>query len=280
MKQKNLTVIFILFFTLLCATIYITYSYYSKTSSAFKKLSAEREIELVVNTDSSYNELKNSIKEKYLLRLNRELTNFSNEYKKGIEDILGDKYPKYEEELKQVRINIHNKKVEFLNSKEYLDKKREMLDLKEQMDKAEGEEYDELYDKFQKALSEISTLNVKLNNSLKELKAKHEDIKTKLTSLFDKNKNALIKYRQEKKKAISEILLTIINEYNFEISELNSAFNRSQNKMREFPFDVNKFTFKSVVSPFESEYFNETSVENEFNGTKVEFVDANFNKIN
>ncbi len=280
MKQKNLTTIIILIFTLLCATIYITYSYYSETSSAFKKLSAEREIKLVINNDSSYNELKNSIKEKYLLRLNSELTNFSSEYKKGIEGILGDKYSKYEEELKLVRTKIHDKKVEFLNSKEYLDKKQEMLDLKAKMDKAEGEEYDKIYEQFQKSLSEISTLNVKLNNSLKELKAKHEDIKTKLTSLFDKNKNALIKYRQEKKKAISEILLTIINEYNFEISELNSAFSRSQNKMREFPFDAHEFTFKSVVSPFESEYFNEAPVENEFNDTKVEFVDANFKEIN
>ncbi len=280
MKQKNLTIIIILLFTLLCAGIYITYNYYSETSSAFKKLSVEREIKLVHNQDSSYLELKKSIKEKYFKRLNEELSNFSSEYKKGIESILGSKYAKYEEELKSIRTQIHDKKVDFLNSKEYLDKKQEMLDLKAKMDKAEGEEYDKLYEDFQKSLSEISTLNVKLNNSLKDLKAKHDDIKTKLTSLFDKNKDALLKFRQEKKKAVNQMLLTIINEYNFEISELNSAFGLSQNKMREFPFDVDKFTFKSVVSPFESEYFNETSVESIDLTTKVEFVDANFQEIN
>ena len=155
-----------------------------------------------------------------------------------------------------------------------------MLELKSKMDKAEGEEYDKLYEEFQKSLSEISTLNVKLNNSLKELKAHNDDIKSKLISLFDKNKKALIKFRQDKKKEISEILLTIINEYNFEISELNSAYGLNQNKMREFPFDIDKFTFKSVVSPFESEYFNETTVENQCESTKIEFVDANFQEIN
>ena len=88
MKQNKLTTIFILLFTLLCATIYITYTYYAETSSAFKKLSVEREIKLVKNQDSSYLELKNSIKERYLLRLNNTLTDFSNEYKKGITNIL------------------------------------------------------------------------------------------------------------------------------------------------------------------------------------------------
>lgn len=280
MKQKNLTTIIILLFTLLCAGIYITYNYYSETSSAFKKFSAETEIRLVHNQNSSYLELKKSIKDKYFKRLNDDLSNFSNEYKKGIESILGSKYSNYEEELKSIRTQIHDKKVEFLNSKEYLDKKQEMLDLKAKMDKAEGEEYDKLYEEFQKSLSEISTLNVKLNNSLKDLKAKHDDIKTKLTSLFDKNKDALIKFRQEKKKAVNQMLLTIINEYNFELSELNSAFGVSQNKMREFPFDAHEFTFKSVVSSFESEYFNETDVESVDATTKVEFVDANFQEIN
>ncbi len=280
MKQKNLTTIIILLFTLLCAGIYITYNYYSETSSAFKKFSAETEIRLVHNQNSSYLELKKSIKEKYFKRLNDDLSNFSSEYKKGIESILGSKYANYEEDLKSIRTQIHDKKVEFLNSKEYLDKKQEMLDLKAKMDKAEGEEYDKLYEEFQKSLSEISTLNVKLNNSLKDLKSKHDDIKTKLTSLFDKNKDALIKFRQEKKKAVNQMLLTIINEYNFELSELNSAFGVSQNKMREFPFDAHEFTFKSVVSSFESEYFNETSVESADLTTKVEFVDANFQQIN
>lgn len=280
MKQKNLTTIIILLFTLLCAGIYITYNYYSETSSAFKKFSAETEIRLVHNQNSSYLELKKSIKEKYFKRLNDDLSNFSSEYKKGIESILGSKYANYEEDLKSIRTQIHDKKVEFLNSKEYLDKKQEMLDLKAKMDKAEGEEYDKLYEEFQKSLSEISTLNVKLNNSLKDLKSKHDDIKTKLTSLFDKNKDALIKFRQEKKKAVNQMLLTIINEYNFELSELNSAFGLSQNKMREFPFDAHEFTFKSVVSSFESEYFNETSVESADLTTKVEFVDANFQQIN
>ncbi len=232
------------------------------------------------NEDLSYVELKNSIKDKYLSKLNEELTVFSNNYKNGMKEILGEEYLTLENDLISTKEQIKDKKVKFSNSKEYLDKKREMLELKEKMDNAEGEEYDKLYESFQKALSEISTLNVKLNNSLKDLKAKQSDIRAKLLTLFDNNKDELIAFRKAQKGAISEIIVSIINEYNFELSELNMAFNRAQNKMREIPFDIETCSFDTVVMPFESEYFSETVVTTEEETTKIEFVDVNFKEIN
>ena len=280
MKQKNITIILLFIFSIICATAYIGYNYFSKNIGAFKKISPGLEVRLVSLNDSSYLELKSSIKEKYLKKLTDELTVFSKDYNKGITEILGKDYNKYVEELEKTKLEIHYKKVNFLNGEEYLNKKKEMLDIKSKMDKAEGEEYDKLYEDFQKALSEISTLNVKLNNSLKELKVKHNEIRTKLTKLFDNNKDKLIKFRNTQKKKISEVILTIINEYNFELSELNCAYGINQNKMREIPFDVDKFSFKSVSSPFESEYFNETIVERDESDVKIEFVDLNYKQVN
>ena len=280
MKQKNISIAFLLIFTILCATAYIGYNYFSKNVGAFKKLSPELEVKVVSLNDSSYLELKNSIKEKYLKKLTNELNTFSCDYKKGITDILGNNYNKYVEELDKIKLEIHDKKVNFLNSEEYLSKKQELLALKEIMDKASDEEYDKCYENFQKALSEISTLNVKLNNSLKALKDKQTDLRNKLTKLFDNNKDKLVNFRNNQKKKISEVILTIINEYNFELSELNTAFGVSQNKMREIPFDVDKFSFTSVTSSFESEYFSETVVENATEDTKIEFVDVTFNEVN
>lgn len=280
MKQKRISIILIIVFSLLCATAYIGYNYYYKNVSTFKKFSPKLEVKLVSSNDSSFLELKKSISEKYLKRLSSELAVFSEDYKKGITEILGDSYHKKVAELDKIKEEIHAKKVAFLNGEEYLSKKKEMLEIKAKMDKAEGEEYDKLYESFQKALSEISTLNVKLTNSLKDLKAKQSTIKEELTKLFDKNKEKLITYRNNQKKKIGEVILTIINEYNFELSELYDAFSLPQNKMREIPFDVDKFSFKSVTSSFESEYFNETVVETCSTDTKIEFVDVNYNEVN
>ncbi len=280
MKQKKIAVLLILLFTLLCSALYIGYNYYTICLSAYKNLSTESEVVLMRNEDLSYIELKNSIKDKYLSKLNEELTVFSNDYKNGMKDILGEEYLTLENDLESVKKQIKDKKAQFLTSKEYLDKKQEMLDLKEKMDKADGEEYDKLYESFQKALSEISTLNVKLNNSLKDLKGKQKDIRSKLVSLFNANKDSIISFRKAQKQAISEIIVTIINEYNFELRELNTAFNRAQNKMREIPFDIETCSFDTVVMPFESEYFSETVVTEEEGTTKIEFVDANFKEIN
>lgn len=280
MKQKNVSIILLLVFTLLCAISYISYNYYSKTIGVFKNNSPKLEVELVSLNDSSFLELKKSISEKYFKKLTSELAVFSEDYKKGITEILGEDYLKKANELDNVKEEIHNKKTAFLNSNEYLSKKKELLDLKEKMDKASDEEYNNLYETFQKALSEISTLNVKLNNSLKGLKEKQTSIKEELTKLFDKNKDKLTVYRDAQKKKISEVILTIINEYNFELSELHDAFSLPQNKMREIPFDVDKFSFKSVTSSFESDYFNETIVESSTEDTKIEFVDVSFNEVN
>ncbi len=232
------------------------------------------------NEDISYLELKKSIKDKYITKLSNDLNEFSGEYKNGISIILGDDYLTFEEKLEGIKKQIKDKKVSFLNSQEYLDKKQELLILKEEMDKASDEDYEKCYQNFQKALSEISTLNVKLNNSLKELNAKKDEVVLKLTSLFDENKEKLIEFRSAQKKVLSDIILNVINEYNFELKELNTAFSKNQNKMREIPFDVETFSFKRVVMPFESEYFNETVVAEEEASTKIEFVDVDFKEIN
>ena len=280
MKQKNLSILIILIFTLICATILIGFNYYNETTTTFNNFFKKTGVKLVSNVGNSYLELKNSLKEKYSNKLNNKLDEISLDYNNGINEILGENYKKYTLELDTVRREIKEKKSNFLNSKEYLDKKQEMLDIKEKLDKAEGEEYDKLYESFQKALSEISTLNVKLNNSLKELKSKHDNIYSNLTILFENNKEKLINFRNEHKKVVSECILKIINEYNFELSELNCAFNVNQNKMREFPFDIDFFGFKCVSSAFESEYFSESTEINDESSTKIEFVDTSFNKIN
>ena len=280
MKKSNLGAIILLIFTLICATILISFKYYNQTTSTFSKQISVSEVRLVNNDNSSYLELKNSIKEKYLIKLNESISKISNEYENGVTKILGNDYKTYVTKLNSIKKELNDKKSKFLSSNEYLNKKKELVSIIEKMDKAEKEEYDSLYESFQKSLSELATLNVKLNNSLKALREEYDQTKLKLVNLFDNNKEQLKNFRNKQKKAVSNIILEIINEYNFELSELNSAFNLSQNKMREFPFEIEKLDLKSVSSPYESEYFCETTVESSESNVKIEFVDAEFDSVN
>lgn len=281
MKKKYIYIVFIMFFALICATLYISTNYY--VSTTFKKISKTNlEVARVsaLTTDSTYLELKDSIKTKYNKKLISELDVISKEYKEEIIKILGDEYDSLTNKLTLNTQIIQTKSKEFLNSKEYLDKKREMAELKLKMDKAEGEEYDKLYSDFQSVLNEISTLNVKLNNQLKDIRSSNNQIKSELKKLFDDNKDKIVALRTEYKNKVSTLILNIINEYNFELYELSDTFNVKLPKIREFPFDIENFNFKCVSSSYEAEYFNEPIVESADSSTKIEFVDVNYKEIN
>ena len=61
MKQKNIFVVLLFIFSILCATAYIGYNYYDKYVGAYKNISPKLEVKLVSFNDSSYLELKISI---------------------------------------------------------------------------------------------------------------------------------------------------------------------------------------------------------------------------
>lgn len=281
MKNKYIYFYIIMLFALICATLYISTNYY--VSTTFKTISKNNLGVIKVNamsTDSTFNELKDSIKTKYNKKLVSELDVISKEYKDEIVKILGDNYESLSKKLSINTQIIQIKSKEFLNSKEYLDKKHQMAKLKSKMDKAEGEEYDKLYSDFQVVLNEISTLNVKLNNQLNDIRSSNDQIKTELKKLFDDNKDKIVALRTEYKNKVSSLILNIINEYNFELYELSDAFNVKLPKIREFPFDIENFNFKCVSSSYEAEYFNEPFTESADSSTKIEFIDVDYKEIN
>ena len=98
---------------------------YQKTNQTFKKLQPTNVRGILLNnkTDNSYLELKKSLIEKYNDILSNKLQSLSCEYKEEIKTILGSDYILYIESLKDVESNIKSKKIAFLNSSEYLDKK-------------------------------------------------------------------------------------------------------------------------------------------------------------
>ena len=278
---KKFKLILVLLFVLICATLLISAKYYSYNLPTFKQISVKEGSYMSVSyVDNGYLELKKSIFDKYNNKLVSSLKEISCNYKSEINEILGESYTKLITESDDIDSKIKNKTNEFLNSDEYTSKKLLMQSIKKEMDNSQGEKYDKLYEKFQLTLNEISTLNVKLNNSLKDLRLRKSEIKNNLTSLFDKNKNKLTTLRNNNKLKIKELISDVINEYNFELNELNNAFEVKQLNNREFPFDLNTFNFKCVSSTFEEDYFNDTIVTTEESDVKIEFINVNDKLIN
>ncbi len=281
MKTKYLYITLILLFALICTTLYISANYYSITT--FKTL-LNTPLEAVKvsasSNDSTFLELKEAIKSKYNKKLLDELDVISKNYCEDIKNVLGDNYTNLHQKLTMNNQAIQIKSSEFLNSSEYLEKKQKMAELKKKMDSSEGDEYDKYYEEFQNTLNEISTLNVKLNNQLKDIRQNNDSLRKELKDLFDANKDEIVKLRGEYKNKVSSLILEIINEYNFEIYELSDAFEVKLPKIREFPFDIDKFNFRCVSSTYEAEYFNEPIEESSDSNTKIEFVDVNYKEIN
>ncbi len=281
MKNKHFYFALILLFTLICTAVYISTNYY--VSTTFKKLNYNSSGVATVSSnqlDLTFQELKNTIKSKYNNKLLTELDVISKNYRSDVTSILGDNYTSLHTKLNLNNQIIETKSNEFLNSNEYLEKKRQMKELKVKMDNSQGEEHDKYYDEFQFTLNEISTLNVKLNNQLKEIRENNDKIRLELKTLFDNNKEQIVKLREEYKNKVSAVILKVINEYNFELYELSDAFGVKLPKIKEFPFDIDKFNFKCVSSPYEAEYFSEPTTESVDSTTKIEFVDVNYKEIN
>lgn len=271
MNKYSKTFIVILI-TFLCAIVFISCFYYEKTIETFKSFKNNFEVcAMSENLDISYLELKKSLKEKYTNQFVELIKKTKTEYFNEITAVLGDDYAKYRDELISIESQIKTKREEFLNSPKYLNAKQEMAQAKLRLDLAKPEEKEEKEEEFQKTLSNISTLNITLNNSLKGLKEQEANCKNALKNLFDNSRDELVKIndniREKTKNSITEIITNFI----IELKELNETFNVQLNKS-ELPFDIDSVKVDSISTQFEKEYFNGVPETEESSNVKVETV--------
>lgn len=274
MKNKNITGFILAIFLFVCAILMISCSYYQKSTPTFLKLAYRKEIIV----DDSYLELKNSLFQKYEKRFNELLESTKKEYTESFTEILGEEYKTLNESLENNISTQRTMRANFLNGEEYLNAKRKMYDLKSKMDaETDGDKKDELFAEFQSSLADISTLNIKLNNSLKAYKEKESSIRESLKNLYDGKKEQLLNAKKQIENKTRTELLSLLSEFNFELKELNEVYGIVNGK-KEYPFNLEKVNGYSVASKFDSDYFYGNSLETSSdNSTEIEIYDENGN---
>ena len=260
MRNKFLKSIFFVFILMICSAIAIFVKEYSKTATTFKSVVGNVGV-ISMRENSGYNELKSSIDQKYTKEFVKILNETSNSLKSDIEGVLGENYVALKVEYDGICDFISNEVKKFNNSKDYLDLKEKLAVLKEKIDALDKSSKQEYLEEFRGVLSEISTLNTKFNNTLKDKRDRLEEIKCEVKELFVKNKDALIDLRRKNMDKTRELLKELLVSYSVELKELNEAFNVND-KAPDYPFDVKTMDDCLVAGKLETECYNEILNEN------------------
>ncbi len=276
MRNKYYKGLILALFILFCAVIYITSDYVLDAVQTFKFIGGNTKRVQLVMENSCYDELKQSLKQKYAKKFVQMLDETRVNFDAELKSILGEEYMKTRQELVAIDNEISSIRKEFLSSSEYVSKKAELKEIKSKLDaiKEDNSEKEELQSKFNVALNELSTLNVKLNNQCKDKREKKDEIRTQLKKLFNEKQDELLKAKTKIEQQTRQNIATIFNEFNFELNELNDAFG-IKSRARELPFDESELNVESVATKFESDYFSgnlNDNVSDNQDGVKVEFV--------
>lgn len=254
MRKKFLRSILFVFILMICSAIVIGVKQYGKTTSVFYKFGRIGTVSMIEN--SGYNELKRSVDEKYTKEFVSVLNKTSNSLKNGMSEILGSEYDALTSEYNKICDDISIETKAFNESKEYVDLKLKLANLKAKIDSLDKSSKEECLEEFRGVLSEISTLNTTFNNTLKSKRERLFEIKGLVKELFIKNKEELINLRKNTMENTRNKLKELFLNYNVEVKELNEAFGVLKNE-NSYPFDINGMNDCLVAGKLETECFNE-----------------------
>lgn len=257
MRIKITKILITAFIVLLCSIILIGGKFYVKTVQSFRTFYNFSGVELMSNTQNSgYNELKQSIIDKYTKEFVNLLNGTSSAFKEDISKSLGYDYSILSEEYVTISDSINSKKQAYFLSDEFLSARKTLEELKTTLDGLSNEEKDKYLDEFRVALNAVSTLNTKLNNSLKSERERLDLIKGQVLSIFIKNRKQLLEIRSKYVNEMRVNIANLISNFNAELKELNIAFDVQSNKT-EYPFDVETMQDFSLAGKLETDCFNE-----------------------
>ncbi len=258
MSKKILLMISITFIFLICLVLG---GHYAKTENTFAKLNGRG---LVFNCMNNYSVIKKETDEKYILKINDAICQSRKTYQDKVNEVLGNEYCELLNVIKEGKKYIKTQRELFYQTEEYLDAKKKLNECKSAYEK---EDSDENKKNFHLALDNLSTLNVTINNRLKEKRDEIEQAKQSLAKLFKDNKGELLKIKKQVEQELKFTVSEIFKEYQFIVKELNQTYNENQN------VDLSCFNscikLDTLFSPFEHELFVKIEEEKEINFKSV-----------
>ena len=207
------------------------------------------------NIEESYNELKSELKEKYADKIKISLEQVKDEMiSKRLSSLGSDVLPLFEEAV-ALEKDIDEERKEFLGSDEYKEAQKKLANLKEDLANCISEEdKKEIDGNMLKAISDITTLNVTINNRLKDKNEKLAEKNKKLEEFAEKNKDELAALKNDVINAVKKTVSENLECFNEELSELNEAFGLAFTP--ELPFDEDIIKLK--IPFFNSKFLGST----------------------
>lgn len=214
--------------------------------------------------NSSYLELKQSLKDKYVKDFLNKIDKIGKDFGDAALDILGDEYEKLKTEYSSLEDLTAKTKKDFFSSADYVSVKNSVSDLKKQIECLDGDEKNIIDGELHKELSKLSTLNTTLNNRLKGTRERLDEIKKSISGIFDIHKDELSRLKTKSVKYVTDEINSVFYSYNKELLELKETFGITD-LTKEYPFDFDKIEFGAVTDKFQAEYFS--GIENNFDET-------------
>ncbi len=211
---------------------------------------------LTEELNNSYNQLKKDLKEKYSQEIFRIIDATKNEVIGKALVIFGDDILAKMDEAENLKREIDKIKTDFYGEEKYVVLQNLLKEQKESLEKAKGGEAEKITAEMKVSLDKISTLNITLRNRLKEKREKLDNLNSQIEGEYTKNKDRLIKLKEDVFRHIKVEIERCLEEFNEELEVLNETFGVEVTEP-EIPFDEREIKmelpFLSYGSVFEDE---------------------------
>lgn len=257
MRVNISKLIITVFIVLFCGVILVFAKHYIKTVQSFKTFYYQNGVAVMSNQQNfGYNELKQSLIDKYTKQFVSLINDTSNGLKSDIANELGYDYTLLSQEYVTQTEQIAEKQRAYYLSDEFLLARRNLEQIKLKIDNLPESEKDKHLDEFRTALNDVSLLNTKLNNQLKGERERLDVIKSEVLKMFKTKRENLLSIRKIYVDKVRTEIFNLVSNYNIELKELNLAFSVEYSKT-EYPFDMGSMQDFSIAGKLETDCFNE-----------------------
>ena len=193
----------------------------------------------ITESSESYNRLKEDIKEKYTKMMCAELDSVRRYVIDKSSSFLGEDFLAKLEEVDRIKQECDKIRKEFRSRDDYKAAQKELSEASKQAkgiaDSDDNSDREEIK-RLNKAIGAITTLNVTLNNKLKERNEREAQLNSELDKIVRDNESDFKEINNEVVTRVKKAISDCLGGYADEMKDLNSSFG-IENDDFEMPFD-------------------------------------------
>ncbi len=193
--------------------------------------------DMSTNFNEKYIDKKEELKKKYLTVLNSTIKDVKISSAEKTCEILGDDFFNLFNETEDLKELVQNEKKQFYKTDEYKTAQKTLTKCKSEYSKCKDDKQKEsLSVELNKAISKITTLNITINNRLKEKTDKIKINDEIIIDIISKNCDKLNEIKDEMIKVVKVAVQDCIKNYSEELKVLSNEFGYNDDKL-DLPFE-------------------------------------------